>query len=300
MPEVIQPFALTYIGNDADRHELNAQSLGISLIGAAKLYNAVAHYCAFGYVPHGNYKKEFQCYAKIPKDGSYEYFLYIAAIAQEYNLYGEFSKEAMGFVFANVIDALKGHWTKPGETGKVVEHLTNALIEQSKDRKDVEIVLANGIIHANDNMASLHGKLIDTLPQLADATRPSAKELVTPVGNTCKKIEQFSNTSLVVPISEPEAEVIRGDEDYEVDEMQNFNCNRITEVDIENGHCKLDIEGLDHMVIGKIDDPIIHTPNNIYTRALNEQKPFTITAKPVKKQGIIHRLYISDAKENDT
>lgn len=297
MTEIILPFVLTYLGGDADRHEIKAQSLGVSLSGAAKLYNAVAHYCAFGYIPRGNYKKAFQCYAKVPQDGSYEYVLVIAAIAQQQDLLGEISKEAMGYVFSRIIGALKGIWTKRGETGKVVEDLAKVLIEESKNRKDVENLLIRSITQSNDNMASVHGKLIETLPTLAGVLRNSARELVAPIGNTCKQIKQFSLTDFEVEITEPEAEVIRGESEMEVDDMQSFHCNRITEINVENGHCILDVEDYDHLITGKIDDPVLKTPHNVYTKALDNQTPVIITAKPVKKEGVIYRLYISDANE---
>lgn len=206
----------------------------------------------------------------------------------------------MGYVFSRVVGALKGIWTKSGETEKVVEHLANVLIEESKNRKEVEILLINGITRSNDNLTSLHGKLIETLPALADVMRGPATELVAPVGNTCKQIRQFSGSDFEVAINEPEAEVIRGDSAMEVEDMQSFYCNKITEINLETGHCILDVKGFDNLITGKIDDPIINTPNNVYTKALNSQTPFTIKAKPVKKEGIIHRFYISDAKANDT
>ena len=45
----------------------------------------------------------------------------------------------------------------------------------------VSMVLANGIVKANTELASLlRERLIETLPPLADATRPHAKKFVRP------------------------------------------------------------------------------------------------------------------------
>ena len=77
--------------------------------------------------------------------------------------------------------------------------------------------------------------------------------------------------------------------------MQNFNCKRITEINTETGHCILTVEGFDKQVRGKINDPVLSTPNVVYTRALNDRTPLQISAKPVKKDGQIYRLFISDA-----
>jgi predicted transcriptional regulator len=132
---------------------------------------------------------------------------------------------------------------------------------------------------------------------MAVVTRSHGALLVAPVGNTCKALRQFSGTQEEITITEPEAEVIRGDNEMEVDDMQEFHCKRITEINKLNGHCILDVEGFDHLVIGKISDPALEKPNNVYTRALNDQTPIVISAKPVKKNGAIYKLFISNANK---
>src|SRR5687768_17062083 len=110
------------------------------------------------------------------------------------------------------------------------------------------MVLANGLIKANDSLASSHDSLIQQLPQLADSTRNHARELVSPVGSTCKSLRQFSRTEREITISEPEAEVIRGGIEMEIDDMQQLRCKRIREVNVENGHCLLDVDGFDGLI----------------------------------------------------
>jgi hypothetical protein len=66
---------------------------------------------------------------------------------------------------------------------------------------------------------------------------------------------------------------------------------------VQNGHCILDIEGLNGFVTGKISDPALELPNNIYTKSLNNQTSFFISAKPVKRNGVVQKLHVSDAKE---
>lgn len=294
---IVAPFAVTYDGNDADQHVISARQLGESIVGGSKLYTAAVHYCMFGIIPRGNYKKEFQCYAMPAREKCFEYHLFIAAIASEYALHGEIYKEGLGFLFSRVLEAIKKIWLKPGETEKVVEMLVDLLKEESRNSNALNTVLANGLIKANDNLASLHDKLIVTLPQIADSTRSHGAELVSPVGNTCKTIRQFTNTAQEIIITEPEAEVIRGDKDMEIDDMQQFICKRITEVNVENGHCIMNVEGFDELIVGKISDPALETPNNVYTKALNQQTSFIISAKPVKRNGIVQKLFVSDARE---
>jgi hypothetical protein len=298
MPEttVVSPFAITYDGNDADKHIISAAPLGRSIIGASKLYTTVVHYCMFGYIPRGNYKRDFECYAMPAHERCFEYQVLLAALGTEWVLHGPIYKEGLDFIFAKVVDAIKNVWVKPSEIVKVTEHLAEVMKEQAKQNTAVQTVLANGLIKATDNMAALHGKLIDTLPKMALVTRSSGAELVAPVGTTCKVLRQFSRTQDETIITEPDAEVIRGDPQMEVGDLQQFGCRRITEINRTNGHCILDLEGFDRPVIGKIDDPALQEPNNVYTRALNDLTPVLIIAKPVMKNGVVHKLFISDAK----
>lgn len=294
---IVAPFSVTYDGNDADKHIISARQLGESIIGASNLYTATAHYCMFGTIPKGNYKKELQCFAKPAKEKCFEYQVFIAAIASEYALHGEIYKDGLGFLFSRTIEAIRKIWLKPGDTIKVTEELVELMKEQSRNNTAIQTVLANGLIKSNDNLASLHGKLIDTLPEIAGLTRSQGRMLVSPVGNTCTSITQFSETDEKILITEAEAEVIRGGDEMEVDEMQQFICKRIKEVNELNGHCILEIDGFDELIIGKIGDPALESPNNVYTKALNNHSQFTISAKPVLKNGLLHKLFISDARE---
>lgn len=294
---VILPFTVKYEGKDADQHIIKADMLGHSIVGASKLYNSIAHYCAFGYVPpKGNYKKEFACYANIPRSGGYDIPLFIAQLSNEYNLHSAIYKDAIGLLFPRIIWAVKQIWTRKGKTTQVVEELTHALIEQAKINAEVETQLVNALTKANDNLASLQSQLIDQLPRLAENNRNNAKEFVTPIiGNSVVNINQFSGTNDLVKIDGADAEAINND-DMEVDEMQKFHCLRITEVNIRTGHCIMEIEGYEKPVSGVINDPVISTPHNIYTKSLDNGASFTISAKPVRKNGELYKLYVSDAK----
>ncbi len=296
--EIVTPFAIAYQGKDTDRHIINAQDLGYSIVGASKLYNSVAHYTALGFVPRGNYKKEYSCYAQAQKEGSYEFWVFIAAITANANIHGVIYQESISYVFAKIVDTVKKIWTVPSKTDQTIAGLTDVLKEQAKMNSDLATVLANGIIQANDNLASLQGRLIDTLPALASATRYSGKELVVPIGHSCTSINQFKGTNNASKINQMEAEVIRGGEEMEIDEMTTFICNKISEINLVSGHCIVQLKGYENPIKGTINDPAIKIPNNIYTRALNEQTPFEISAKSVRKNGELYRLYISDAKKD--
>ena len=77
--------------------------------------------------------------------------------------------------------------------------------------------------------------------------------------------------------------------------MEEFRVTRISEVDIRTGHCVIAVEGIAEQLIGRITDPALGFPANLYTSALNDHAGFITQAKAVRKNGEIKRLYISNA-----
>ena len=205
-----------------------------------------------------------------------------------------------------VIGSVKSIWTKPSETSHVVDQLTNTFLEEARLKNDVTLALVSGLVQANEGLVQanadtlerlLHVCLNETLPLLANETRSHGRNFVRPVGDTCSKIVQFPGTPFESSISESEADVIRGDTAMEVDPMAEFKVTHISEVDIRTGHCVIDVEGINSQLIGKITDPVLETPGNVYTNALNNHTGFLASAKAVRKNGDIKRLYISNSVE---
>lgn len=295
MQEIIPPFTLKYDGNDADRHEMDAYQYGLSVLGAAKIYNSVAHYCVTGIVPSGNYRKQISCYTRAPKESSFANEFYLVVTAQQYGLFNEVIKKSLSFLFFKFSGIIKDFWVGKSTKDEFVEKLAEAIIKRSEKDHDLMELLINGLLADNKRLSDLHEKLIITLPELAEKTRKSARDLVTPVGSSCKELTQFSGTDNGSKIDEADAEAIRSTEDLEVKDMQTFRCEKIQELNISTGHCELKIEGIEGIVKGKISDPALETPHNVYTKALDGQLPFDFQAKPVERKGRIQKLFISDA-----
>ena len=65
-------------------------------------------------------------------------------------------------------------------------------------------------------------------------------------------------------------------------------------VDTINGTCKVQVNDDERILRGKITDPALPNPGNVYTHSLDTKEPVMILAKPVLKDGEIVRLFISD------
>lgn len=296
MDELIAPFLVEYSGRDTDRHIIQADLFGKSVVGGARLYTAVAHYCMFGFVPEGKYKRDVTVFAEPAKAASFDqWFHLLPVIGGQYALAANFYNEAFSYLFGKVCDSLKHLWTRQSEVQAVVEALTKALMAQAEINADLQTVLANGLIRANDNATTIQSKLIETLPALASATRPHAANFVVPIGVTCTTISQFKGTTLESTITEHDARVIRGKGATQVRDAEAYRVKKIKEIDVETGHCIVDVEGIGR-VVGEITDPALKTADNIYTSALDEQLGCNVIAKAVTINGIIDKLVISDAK----
>lgn len=292
MKDIANPLSMKYVGNETDSNVIDAIQFGESIGGAGRVYTSVAHFCTFGEVLKPRQQTELRCYASVPKEGCYEAILVVATAANQYQLFSDLYKPAMGWLMAKITKHIKDSLIGRGNDME----LAKEIIEQGKRSHELNTILANGLIKSHQNTADAHEKLIDALPQLVEANTSRMKNLVAPVGRSCSELRQFSGTKNEFSITEPEAAVIRSEQELEVGDMADYDCVLISELNIRTGHCNLEIDGIEKTVTGKINDPALNEPNNIYSQSLNDHIGFVCTAKPILKDGEIHKLYISDAK----
>lgn len=292
---IISPFKISYQGKQTEHHFMDAAQFGESIAAAARIYTATIHFCIFGEVPKGNYKKEFLCFTAAPKEGSLEALMCIAPALADGNLFVASYKEAMSTLFWMVIDSLKKMWTRDSKED-VVKELAQAITKLAENNKDTQQILANGLVRSNDNLASLHESLIRMLPELAESNRNHGRVMVAPVGRSCARLVQNSDGAHPLEIAEPEANAIKSKDDLVVEDSQDMRCLSINSLNRTTGRCEITVEQYEGVLTGKITDPTLEQAGNVYTHSFDQQTPFRITAKPVLRAGEIHMLYISDAR----
>ena len=307
---IVDPFRVRYEGVYADGGFLEAGELGKSISGAARLYTATVHYCVSGVVPRGRYRKTYACYATASRQGSLEELFALLPLVHGFGIQTEFYREAVTHVFNTIIGAVVDHWIRPSESHEVAGRTGESLLEDTARVHNLDSLLANGLVRSNEQLArgliesnkqhaklskSLMRALTGTLPLLADRTRSGGRDFVEPIGKSCASLTQFDGP-YETRISETDAEIIRGDDDTEVDSVATFKVIQLSEINVKTGHCILVLDDSLRIIQGRISDPDLQVPNNVYTRALNERKGFVAHAKAVRKHGEIYRLYISDAE----
>lgn len=136
-----------------------------------------------------------------------------------------------------------------------------------------------------------------TVLGLVDILAPGVTRAITPIGKTCSSITQFADTEAAKTITEADAEVMRSDEDLEVDEMKSYKLAQVQELDLATGHCRVLLSDDPTKVIpGRINDPVLQRRGDPYSQALANRTELTVKAKAVKRNGELKQLYISDVQ----
>lgn len=297
MQKVINSFSLRYDGNDASENIIDGLQLGQSLAGASMIYNATLHFCAFGVVPKGNYKKHASAYTAIPRAGCYEAIFIMGTAASQHSLLLELGKASLSKIFFSVLGALKNSWLTNNQK-PVISDLCKSLTQMASDNSEVNKILANGLVQSNNDFSRLlEIKLTESFPELSKSCRPAARKLVAPIGKSCSTMSHKYDTEIVCEISEPEAYVIKSTHQEDLGDMEQYICESITEVNRTTGHCEMLIEGISGPIRGKITDPALELIGNIYTKSLDQKTRFSFSAKPVNRDGKLYSVYISDADE---
>ena len=283
---------IKYEGGDADRNLIDSLQYSKSLEGSSRLYRLIAHYCLYGEVLTPRQKSSLRCFSAPAEKGSYDTAIAVLTdLTHHYPAFNDIYKKAFDWLVATVMT-----YVKDSLSGKSsVKELVEVIKEQAKDSSELNVLLANGLVRANDNLASLLEKAISSAPLLVEQARPHYRAALTPVGKSCVEMIQFSGKEGQIVITEPDALAIRSDEDLVVGEAGAFTINRVFSLSVNSGSCLVEIDGMGGTHPGKITDIALSQPNNPYTRALDNHKPFKVRAKPVYKDGDLHKLFITEA-----
>ena len=293
---LVSPFLVEYRGRHAEHSVLLASEIGESIIGASKVYDALAHYLVFGTVVQARTTKYFASYAQPASRSSWEQVFFVAPVANEYAIYTQMATPVIGVLFKQFYALIIKALTRPRQMETIAEKAVDALI--AHDDK-----LISGLLAVNERQSKSIEMVLESFPELVRACKTNAERFVTPVGRSCTEIAQFAKTDEEVLLTEADADAIRT-EDAEVDEnMQEYKVRRVREVNVDTGHCIVEVDqggdaatGGVAVVTGKITDPALMRPKNPYTAALHSQESCMVQAKAVRRGGKMHKLFISDLK----
>jgi hypothetical protein len=285
MPEqLFEPIPISYRGLLADGHLVDAQQFGRSIIGASKIANSICHDLFFDKVTHEPraYQVRF-CVGPSKENGLLQEL--VAIVVAGLPLFSP-AALVMGKLFIE----------------KMIAAMIDRVLNRSPDNsKLLEVVkkLADHNAELSQSLGKTQAQQVRwlqrTLDHLVREHRTPLRELPDPVGKTVRLIQIGSDGREPIIIDEPAAEVLRSREPIRLGDEIEYDV-LIEGVFKTNGACKVKLLNENKIVSGKIADPALDRPNNVYTKALNEAEVLHVIAKPTLKDGKIHKLFITHAE----
>jgi predicted DNA-binding transcriptional regulator len=259
---------LRYDGLDAEAHELDLSALGESLQGAAKVLGAAGTFATTGRLAIRRDAMDVRVVAREPQANCFS----ISAVLQ----------------FVQQQGLLQGGLTA------IIAGVVSYVFAKASNNKDEMKLLSQSLEKAIEALSKgnsqTHDTLVSVVDRLADALRPAAKQVVAPIGRSCRQLTVGDD----LVIDEATAAAIRGRDDDEVDAMREYLI-QITELDLENRTAKVRLgDGSPGRIRAVISDPAIATLGNPYARAFSSQENIKVQAKAVLREGEIRSLFVSD------
>ncbi|EOZ5144189.1 hypothetical protein [Klebsiella pneumoniae] len=276
--------SLRYDGKDALNHEIDLNCLGESLKGFSKVLSTAASFSATRkYSKYINYQ-EVKVYAREAKANCFTLDAALNFVTQNQLFSG---------IAATIL-------------GAILQYIFARNSNKKDEMKALQQSLAKAIEALGNKDAGTIDKLIAVIDRMVVELRPSVRQAVSPIGNTCDEISIATNVDgCLLKVNEHDKAEIDKLDDDEVIGLREYRAF-LTEFDAHNMTAKIILEGDDsnRRIASEISDPSASKKNNPYINALGSyistkgdpSSVFTITAKATVKKGQINRLFIVDAK----
>ena len=280
MREIILPHTIRYTGGLSDNNIIDCYELSKSISGASKISNSIIYFISEGRVPKGNYKKKSRCVMEVPKPGSYELLLSIVPIVGFSSPYTEEILQSTQLLF----QSLWGFIINPQKQNtEQMKNIIDGFVEVNRQNQETIKTMSSDYREVR-------------LQELANSNRSNAREYVSPVGNSCNQIHNHFHGDFHIDIDINIAQDLRSRTE-EMGQETDYECARMTRLNLETGHCKLELLPFGERVTGWIFDSTLEEPGNVYSAALNEQFPLILSAKAKMIDGKINELYITKARQ---
>ncbi|WP_139165392.1 hypothetical protein [Filomicrobium insigne] len=278
---------------------IDAQQLGRSLAGIGRLYRSVNHFYFTGKMPTKIRKSEVQILVGPPQEGSISYALWVLIAHGTLPMYPQLLAEFSDICTPEVVKAVIAK--RAGQT-KIAEKAIDKIAEIAEHNAELSkrfIEYAQLVEAGHQERARADqqdkAKLLGVIERLGQLNASAMTEMVAPVGPSVRQLVHSKGDTAEYVIDEPVADAIRSRGVLEVQEAISMTV-RIEAVDKIRRTCKIISGDGTPPITGKITDPVVTEPQNVYTRALDNATPIVVTGKPVLKDGDWHAFYISGAR----
>lgn len=273
MPAEITRFTLRFDGLDAQSHQIDLYSLGVALQGCARIISTAGHFSVTQ-----TYSKNFSSHS-------------VKTYAQEVR--------ANCFSVDMVLNWVAQNQLLSGSVGAIIAVLIPYIFNKNKAKSEEMKMLKDSLDKAIQALGNRDQAVIDrlasTIEKMAEELRPAARQVVSPIGQSCKTIsiiDTKTKQSLSV-IDETDREAIMALTENEVTGIQEFDV-LISELDKVKATCKVNINNAEQRTNAVISDPLFTCHDNPYLQAFAHGETVKITGKACIKDGEIVKLTIMD------
>ncbi|EIV9530140.1 hypothetical protein [Klebsiella aerogenes] len=275
-------FTLRYDGLDAEKHEIELSSLGESLKGFSKILATAGTFALTQKYSRNTSSQEVKIYATEARANCFSLDTVMNFISQSQLFSG-----SAGAILGALIPYI---FAKNAQKKEEMKYLKDAL------EKAIEAL-------GNKDKDTIEG-LISVINKMAGELRPSVRQAVSPIGNTCKKISvSQGNGFKPAVIDEDDKAIIDKLDDDEVLGLREYRIF-FTEFDAHRMTAKVIIDGddSDKRIPAQISDPSASKSDNPYLLSLSRflsngispESAVKVTAKASVRKGAICKLFIVD------
>lgn len=267
------PIVIRFDGLEADNHEIDMAALAESLKGLARIIGVAGNFAVNQkYVQHKD-ALSVKVVVKPPEAHCFEILAWL--------------KWASGATLTVSIVA--------GLAVTLVGYVFKKAAGDQEEMRQLRGALDEAIKQLGTRDQSVVDRLLSTVDRMADALRPAVKQAVAPIGTSARTLSISENGSAkVIKIGIAERDAIMAEEPTDIGEEHAYTI-LITELDMETGACRWSSPSEpETRTLGRITDPALTVPNNLYALHLAAKTPLRVRAKAASREGEITQLYISN------
>jgi hypothetical protein len=281
---LFEAIPVAYRGLFADQHLVDAQQFGKSLVGISKVANSITHEFFFEAVTHDPRSYHIRFFVGPSRENGLLQELFAVLASGQLPVFQPILIQlGKPFIVAAFDAVVKTVLHRKSDASLAIEKIHDLAVRHS------EFALQ---VHQGDMRDKAW--LQRMVERLAKENRAPLREVPDPVGRTVRRL-QFGGDTDGTTIEEPEAEVLRSREPMTVGNPTEYDV-KIVGVFKTNGACRVRLLNDNRIVPGKITDPTLEQPHNVYTTALNTAASLHVVAKPVFRDEKLRRLFISHAE----
>lgn len=140
-------------------------------------------------------------------------------------------------------------------------------------------------------------KLVATIEKMADALNPSVRKALAPIDKSCAQIDLYSGGQKIQSMDSDTKQAFANRTTKVADHSKTFS-GLLSEFDMTNGNCKVQLDGEGERITAKVLDPVYSEPNNPYVVSMASQSMLKFLAKyETDADGAVTKLHIFDTAE---